>query len=793
MLRPILTPVLRPALWVKPASVALAILLGAGSFSPGSLFGLTDPGIHLETYDPNSILRRVNQLVGSEDYSNAAWTKTDYTPTLTGQTAPDGAPEALLTEGATLGGFIRQTVTADATLPFTTSAVLKRGNNDWVRVMVSDNAGASGSRAWFNLALGTIGATQNFGTGSGVTASIASLGGGYYRCTVSGIVGAGTSVAHFTLSATADANTTRVAGATFLRGGTQLERAATATAYQKVSDWYTEFMAAGGERVTMFQDSACTTPVVKAEDPIGAIISTERGAARGANVASANYATIATFDNGTAVVSATAFTQTAGTTSGRTVLPLALTVGDWYEVTCTLDSISSGTAQVLAKNNASGTGGTIAGTPALAAGQARFAFQAAAANSLTWQTTNAAATVNASAINIRRLPGKVITQGTSGFRPVLRPLVNMLTKTDQFDDAFWVKADTTVTANAAVAPDGAATADLMTEGAAGSSGVVSGLCTTATSSRARIAMKRGNTDWIRLRLLANGGVSGGNFWVNLGTGAKGSTGAIGAGSGLTHTVNPLGNGWYEILLNATTGDTLNFIQFMSASDDGSTSRVNNATYYAWGADLRTAADAALNIPRYQRVNTVTDYDTDGFPQRVKHDGSDDFFSVPLNMSAANKVDVFVDGLLKTNDAAAQVLVETTATSATTAGSLAITAPGTTATPNYLGRSFGTVRADATTLSNYPAPANGVIHLVADIANDVCKLNLNDVEVASSIGDQGAGSYANDTLYIGARAGTTLRSSMGWCAITIRGSATANLSASQKARRCRWGQRIAKII
>lgn len=44
------------------------------------------------------------------------------------------------------------------------------------------------------------------------------------------------------------------------------------------------------------------------------------------------------------------------------------------------------------------------------------------------------------------------------------------------------------------------------------------------------------------------------------------------------------------------------------------------------ADLRTADDAAKQIPAYQRVTSASDYDRDGFPAREKFDGGDDCYT-----------------------------------------------------------------------------------------------------------------------------------------------------------------------
>jgi hypothetical protein len=52
----------------------------------------------------------------------------------------------------------------------------------------------------------------------------------------------------------------------------QLERGPTATAYQKITDWVTEYSAVSAGRITCYQDSAGTVPVTGVEQPVGKIL-----------------------------------------------------------------------------------------------------------------------------------------------------------------------------------------------------------------------------------------------------------------------------------------------------------------------------------------------------------------------------------------------------------------------------------------------------------------------------------------------------------------------------------------
>jgi len=176
---------------------------------------------------------RTNLLTYSRDMTNAAWTKTDTTPTRT-QVGIDGTANSacLMTEGSTLTAYTitaaGATVTAGATI--TASLVMKYGNCPWIRINCTDQTGANGYAAWFNIQTGTLGSTGALGTGTAVTSSITNLGGGWYRCVVSCIPsGSYTSAGCSFNSASANGNTNRVSGATYTVDMAQLEVGAFAT------------------------------------------------------------------------------------------------------------------------------------------------------------------------------------------------------------------------------------------------------------------------------------------------------------------------------------------------------------------------------------------------------------------------------------------------------------------------------------------------------------------------------------------------------------------------------------
>lgn len=211
-------------------------------------------------YDPATLLprgllieeQRTNLLLHSRDMTQAAWSKTDVTPTRN-QVGIDGTANSacLMTEGSAGTAITAQdgaAVTAGATI--SDSIVIKRGNTDWVRVGLYGGGFTNYVMAWFNLGTGAKGAVSNIGTATGGASTITNLGGGWYRLTVSGTPDTAYTVPKIGFcSAAADGSTTRVSGATYIVDAAQLE----------VGSFATSIITTGASTVTRAADSAVMT------------------------------------------------------------------------------------------------------------------------------------------------------------------------------------------------------------------------------------------------------------------------------------------------------------------------------------------------------------------------------------------------------------------------------------------------------------------------------------------------------------------------------------------------------
>lgn len=695
-------------------------------FRVQDLFRGATPGVHFETYDPNSILKRTNLA-----------TNTGFTRGTTGATPTDYIERGLVTgrktaDATTSSGFVMRVTSGGGSTGASDDVRhggvtgLSVGTQYTIRFKAKRAPGFTNSNlqsAFGGVAFGPQVLTDNYQTFSYAVSAT----GTQHSLFFGGPAGALYDVTDVEVVKTADV----------------------ALPYQAVTDWNTEFMAAGGDRVTMFQDNTCATPLTSVEQTIGGFISSERGTGRGPELATVSSA------NGVAI---------GGPALSTYVVGQQIVQDRWYEILFTVSNYSgTGTVGFSNFNNVRPT----------ANGTYRYVVVAANNASLTAFTRDTN-TCNYSNITCRLIPGSVATQSTAGFRPKLEARVNLLLKTEQLSDAAWTKSfggtgvAPVVTDNYALGPDGRtyATRVQLNKGAG---------ATSADQSQIAQAITGANVGYQ------------GDVWIRTTDGATKQISVTVSGVTATGPTKSVDGTWQRFTPSATVANSEFRITLR-----GTFGTSDSADLLVWHPDLRTAADAALDIPAYQRVNTASDYDTEGFPHRCRGDGIDDYLSVPLNMSTTDKLTAWVSGSIKASDATSQALFEFTGNSSTTAGSFGMVAP-VTGTADVQFRSTGSAAVGITKVAavgSRPAPLNAVVLGAADIGGDSVGLQINGVDEGSpTTTDQGAGNYANDTLYILRRAGSTLPSGAGFCALTIRGAAS---DARVKARMLREHARLSKI-
>jgi hypothetical protein len=139
---------------------------------------------------------RTNLLTRSEEFNDAAWTKTNSSITANAATSPSGTVTADKLIEALDVNLVHQTTQSSVTIvslgAYTASCYVKADTRTRVRIGFLV-AGTSGVTADANLTAGTITAASAFGGGSAVGSSIQAINNGWYRITVSGTGAAGTS------------------------------------------------------------------------------------------------------------------------------------------------------------------------------------------------------------------------------------------------------------------------------------------------------------------------------------------------------------------------------------------------------------------------------------------------------------------------------------------------------------------------------------------------------------------------------------------------------------------------
>jgi hypothetical protein len=331
------------------------------------------------------------------------------------------------------------------------------------------------------------------------------------------------------------------------------------------------------------------------------------------------------------------------------------------------------------------------------------------------------------------LPGNHASQATSASRPVLSARYNLVTYSEAFDNAAWTKADLTAV-DGATDPNGGALADTLT--ASGANG-------TATQSVTAAAAAHVFSVWLR-RKTGTGNVD------------------ITCHSGGTWVTQTITSSWarYSVTQTLTAGSRTPGVRIVTSGDE----------VEAFGADLRVTNDG-VGIPAYQRIAAATDYDSTGFPAYLRFDGTDDSLATAsINFTATDKMSVFA-GVRKLSDAAIGLIAELSVNAAPNTGSFVVFAPSSASQADYfLGANNG-VGIGIDTPNTFVAPITNIYTGLLDVAAPSAIIRINGVQSVSSTTSQGVSNYGNYALYIGSRAGTSLRFNGRLYSLIVRGAAS----------------------
>jgi hypothetical protein len=170
---------------------------------------------------------------------------------------------------------------------------------------------------------------------------------------------------------------------------------------------------------------------------------------------------------------------------------------------------------------------------------------------------------------------------------------NLLQRSDEFDNAYWTKTRSSISANGQTAPDGTATADFIVEDSTASASHNVNRDVTVSSAAAdyafTVALRAGTRSWALLGLGETTGGTSVSAYFNLSTGAVGT---VASGANFTNArafVQNMGNGWLQctIVGRKTNAATTLTVAIYVATGDGVFSYSGNGTsnIAAWRATL----------------------------------------------------------------------------------------------------------------------------------------------------------------------------------------------------------------
>ncbi len=569
--------------------------------------------------------------------------------------------------------------------------------------------------------------------------------------------------------------------------GAQLELGNFETSYQKITDGFQDYFQVQSLPV-MYQDSFGNTPVSNYEQPVGLILDKRKGAQLGAElVVNGDFSSSTGWSTTNVTIAGGEATITGDPSLSRSLTTVA---GVTYRVTITVSNLSSGSSLWLRF-----TGGTASNSPSFGNGTHQFLLRSNGNISLLIERYSGTITTGIiDNISVKELSGNHALQTTSASRPVLSARYNLLTYTEQFDNAAWSKYNSTITANATAAPNGTMTADALIPNTNGSqhSFLIPNIAPAGTYT-ASISVKAFGYNTIQLYLFDGTFKGTATARLDLGT-------VVIAGSGSPNgTITSQGNGWYRVTLTATTTTSTEIGMYVGR--DGNVSSFSGdgtSGVYVWGADLRVSSDG-VGLPPYQRVGNVVagssttagtpDYDTAGFPPYLRFDGIDDSFSTAsINFTSTDKMSVFC-GYRRIVDTPNGILLETSQNSVTNAGAIAFVVPDSTSgtnrgSYNLRGASNITARIDSLTAA---APSTLLSSVSYDISQPTSETEIlvrlngtNATTTRAGAAESGTGNFGNYPLYIGRRNNTELPYNGRLYQLIIRGAAstTAEITATE---------------
>jgi hypothetical protein len=542
---------------------------------------------------------QTNLLTYSQDFdvSSGAWGKNSSTVSSNTTVAPDGTTTAdtiTLSAGTAQKG-VQRSIFGGA-IPYTFSVYAKAGTQSIIQL--SFNWVAT-YYANFDLSTGTLGTV-----GATVTASITSVGDGWYRCSITrtDVTGVNALYIEAVDATTSGYRATTASTGEFYLWGAQLVQGTSA------GDYKATYAAAAAVGYTDIYGQPFAQKLVEnsANNMHGTYLNSVIGDALVPLTVSVyakagerswlfiNFSGIADkytyFNLATGVVG----TNPAGSTA--TITP----VGDgWYR--CSVQRTNDATftnyvfGSAIADNTSSYTGDGTSGIYI-------FGAQLSDSASVDPYVYNPVAAPTSTAYYGPRFDYDPVTLAPKGLL-IEEQRVNLLLRSEELDNASWLKSASTVTANALVSPDGALDADKLVEDTSNGQHLIGQSSGTQAAGAFTFSFYVKAGERSRGECTVGSAVGAGSgFYAsfNLNTQTATLMGQFGTGfTGTSASLTSAGNGWFRFQLSGTTSASSNVaVQINLYNNAGSIGYTGDGTsgLFIYGAQLEAGAFATSYIP-----------------------------------------------------------------------------------------------------------------------------------------------------------------------------------------------------
>ena len=436
----------------------------------------------------------------------------------------------------------------------TRSVYVKAGERTWAGLYVQDGAGVD-FLTYLNLSTGVLGTVP-----TGVTASVQNVGDGWYRFSVTRTVASAFNSVVFSVFPTTGNNVFSYTGdgtSGIYIFGAQLSDSASVDPYVYNPVAAPTAQAYYGPR---FDYDASTATYTESYGPElvtnGDFSAGSTGWTLGSNT---------TVSGGTLNIASGAAASTTTAT---------ITASKSYKVTYTITSVTTPGAGVRVR-----LGGTASGTFQSTTGTYTEYLTASTSNAVIVVDTTIGTFVGSlDNITVKEYLGTTGTGATPKGLLIEEQRTNLLTYSEQFDNASWSKSSATVTPNAAVSPDGTVDADLIVSSTyvRQSVPIPAAAARYTTSVYAKAAASNSFS-------ITEAGATASSVSFNLATGTFVITDTGGSPSA---TITPVGNSWFRCTFSYTSNGVQTTL-FMN---------LNPANAYLWGSQLEAGAFATSYIP-----------------------------------------------------------------------------------------------------------------------------------------------------------------------------------------------------